>query len=302
MRSPSICIIYPYFGKWPEWFDLFFETLIKNESIEFLFYTDCNIQGYKANNVKFVTTSFETYVEQASKTLNVKLNFSSSYKLCDLRPFLGKIHQNEIRNFDFYGFGDIDLLFGNIRDFYTNEILKKYDVLSTHENILSGHLCLFRNIKLNREFGKNIGGWVEKLISPYYIGMDESLLTVYQKWSIREDIGILSKIYRRFFGLKFYLKEQYTTPFTPIPWIDESVNSAQPNVWQYKNGYITNNRDGNRKFLYIHFMNFKSSKYRHDGSLAPWDKKDKICFATAQDMKDGIVINPEGIFPVKNQL
>ena len=89
--------------------------------------------------------------------------------------------------------------------------------------------------------------------------------------------------------------EQYTTPFTSIPWIDASVNSHQPDEWFYKDGDITNSRDGQRKFIYLHFMNFKSSTYRHDGTKAPWEGLQSICFVSVVDMKKGIKIDNLGI-------
>ena len=46
-------------------------------------------------------------------------------------------------------------------------------------------------------------------------------------------------------------------------------------------------------------MNFKSSKYRHDGSVAPWEGFEKICFASKSDMLKGISINEKGIHPLK---
>jgi hypothetical protein len=299
MRTPSVCIVYPYFGFWPEWFNLFFDTLKQNTSIDFIFYTDCDFSNYSADNVKFNKTTFNQYIQKVSNSLNIDLNYTKVYKLCDLKPFYGLIHFEDFKNYDFYGFGDIDLLLGDVRSFITNKILSRYDVISTHQDIVSGHLCLMKNTRINREIGMQIGGWREKIMIDEHIGIDETLLDVIQKWKTRNDIGIITKIYRQLFGPKVYLKEQYTTPFTPIPWTDGSMNSNQPNTWYYINGEITNNRDKGKSFIYLHFMNFKSSKYRHDGTPAPWENKEKICFAKQEDMKTGIVINSDGIMPLK---
>ena len=99
-----------------------------------------------------------------------------------------------------------------------------------------------------------------------------------------------------------YMKEQYTTQFLPVPWIDGTLNSDQPDEWYYKNGDVTNNRDGDRKFIYIHFMNFKSSHWRHDGTKATWEDKTKICSATVDQVKAGIVINADGISPINKDI
>lgn len=94
---------------------------------------------------------------------------------------------------------------------------------------------------------------------------------------------------------KLYMVEQYATPFTSIPWLDDTLNSAQPDVWYYSDGAITNNRDASRNFMYLHFMNFKSSQWRQDGTKAPWVGKTNIFTANVEDMKKEIVIDRDGI-------
>jgi len=44
-------------------------------------------------------------------------------------------------------------------------------------------------------------------------------------------------------------------------------------------------------------MNFKSSRWRHDGTRAPWEGVNPICRASPRDMKTGIVIDESGIAP-----
>lgn len=41
----SITILIPYFGIFPEWAPLYFETLKRNHPINFFFYTDYNIEN-----------------------------------------------------------------------------------------------------------------------------------------------------------------------------------------------------------------------------------------------------------------
>lgn len=64
----------------------------------------------------------------------------SPYKLCDFRPIYGKLFQQYINGADFWGFGDIDLIYGDIRQFITENVLQNYDLISGW-----GHLTLVRN-------------------------------------------------------------------------------------------------------------------------------------------------------------
>ncbi len=300
MNPPSICILIPYFGDLPPWFPLFFDSLRRNSTIDFLFLTDASLQDYHAPNVKTQYMSFDAYGDLVHQRTGLSLHLQDPYKLCDIRPLFGWIHAEELKPYDFYGYADVDVVFGDIRSFYTNELLSKYDVFSTHAHILSGHFSLFRNTRVHWFMFEHIGGWEEKLQAEEYIGLDEMLLLAYQKWSqvIYPGLSFWRK-WRLRRGLpQLYMKEQYSTPFTPIPWIDGTTYADQPDTWFYQDGKITNNRDGNRTFLYLHFMNFKSSKYRHDGSSAPWIKSAHLLLPAGYHAQMGVRIDLDGIFPI----
>ena len=50
-----------------------------------------------------------------------------------------------IAGYDFWGIGDIDIVYGSIRNFMTEEILNNYDVISSRHDYITGSFCLFRN-------------------------------------------------------------------------------------------------------------------------------------------------------------
>ncbi len=301
----SIVFIIPYFGSFPEWAPLFFDTLRRNPGIDFLFYTDCETEGYDFPNVHFTKMSFEDYIQMAREKTGAEFKPANPYKLCDLRPLYPVVHYDDIKNYDFYGWVDMDLLLGDIRSFYTDDMMNKYDVLSTHANRISGHMALFRNSPKNRHMYKKIYDWRQKLAHPHFVGIDEHgitnayCMTIVDKLNEKYHLSFNNRLttwLKKQKTKRMFMLEQYTTPFVSIPWIDGSLNSEQPDEWYYKDGVITNTRDGDRRFMYLHFMNFKNSQWRHDGTKAPWEGMKNICHAQAQDMKSGIVINNEGIF------
>lgn len=303
----TISILIPYFGKFPEWFPLFFETLKRNSTINFIFYTDCDESNFSAPNVKFKKMSFSEYLDFVSQKLGFEFKTSYAYKLCDLRPFYAQIHYDDIKDYDFYGWTDLDLFFGDIRSFYTDDLLNKFDVFSTHGKRLSGHFSLFRNTIKNRMMYKRIYRRKEYLLEKEYMRLDENgltnayVMTIFDKINEKFNLS-LNNFFTKLFSSRLkkylYMKEQYTTPFTPIPWLDGSINSNQPDIWYYIDGKITNNRDGEREFMYLHFMNFKSSQWRHDGTKAPWEGNTKISYAKVSDMNKGIIISEKGILPI----
>lgn len=299
----KIAILVPYFGKWPEWIDLFFDSVERNPTIDFHFLTDCDMSVSQSKNVFFHEMTFAEYVKNAEEKIGITITIPNAYKICDLRPLFGVIHYDLIKNYDFFGWADVDLVFGDIRSFYTNDLLSNYEVFSTHSTRISGHLALIKNTAENRSKYLSIYKWQEALQNPKFVGIDEHGLTnaftntLFDKINDKFKLNINNFITRFFKNKKMkrlYMVEQYTTPFTPIKWIDGSVNSNQPNTWYYNNGVITNDRD-NRNFIYLHFMNFKSSQWRHDRTKAPWEGLNSIYHLNKGEFNKRIRIDTNGI-------
>lgn len=273
----SIAIIIPYFGQWPAWISLFFASCRCNKSIDFHLFTDLELPNGVGTdvNIHIHPTSFADYCSMASERLNIVFHPNKPYKLCDLRPYYGYIHQKELKDYDFWGFGDIDLVWGNIRDFYTEELLQRYDVLSTHADRLSGHLTLIRNSRYYTELPFGISNWQELLSSPDNHALDEIAFTrkLYHAaplmWKIHRHVFFRFRFrdewlaYNHFCHIfnrllkprRLYLKEQYTTPwFTDTEAVDpEIINRWR---WIYRDGHINDIYTGN-ELIYIHFLRLK---------------------------------------------
>jgi hypothetical protein len=147
----KICIVVCYFGKWPKWFNLYLKSCRYNPTVNWLFYTDCGKPKNAPDNVEFIKGTLEDFNNLVSKKLGFKINIKSKRQLCDLKPAYGVILEDYLKNHDFWGYGDIDLIYGNIRKFITDSILKEYDVVSAKKEYLVGHFTLFRNCdKINR--------------------------------------------------------------------------------------------------------------------------------------------------------
>lgn len=305
--TPAIVIVIPYFGEWDEYVPLFFETVRRNATIKFLVYTDCAMDGLEAPNITVTHLKMADYLTLVNYRTGVDFEPVTAYKLCDLRPLFGLIHEPEFRGFDFYGWCDVDLLLGDIRAFYSDQLLGRYDVFSTHGHGVSGHFALFRNIRRNRLMYRSIYHWREALRKREFVGIDEHGLTnayvmtpvdrLNEKFGFAID-NSASRALARWRSRGLYFHEEYTTPFVSRPWLDGSRGSAQPDVWHYRAGCVANSRDGERKFPYLHLMNFRSSRWRHDGTPAPWERLERYCFATPADLTCGVRIDASGIHPV----
>ena len=151
-------MLMPYFGGWPEWIKFYFKTCETNNTIDFVFFTDCEIPRNIPNNMKFIKISFYDYKMMFSRKLNINVEKITPYKICDFRPMFGFVHNDIIDGYDFFGYGDIDVVYGNLRKFLNEDVLKN-KVISTHSDRLSGHFALIENSEKYRNAFFNIPNW-----------------------------------------------------------------------------------------------------------------------------------------------
>jgi hypothetical protein len=313
MKNNKIAIILPYFGKWPKWIDMYFYSCSINSDIDYFFYTDCEEPKHNYQNLYFNFYSFSDYCSFVSDKLSIEFKPLSAYKLCDLKPFYGFIHKDEIQTYDFWGFGDIDLVFGEIQNFYSDKIILKYDILSTHSDRLSGHFALFRNTERNCNICFNIINWKEKLLDNEYVSIDENDMSNYIYPESVFFKKIYSKLIRRIFnwrdawviyynimnfvnnftnlkGRRLYFKEQHTTP---ILGTDGRSFQHDSDEWLYKEGKVFNVKN-NKEYIYLHFMIYKKNSFREEYF---W-KENFYNLPDSYDFSKGVKINKNGFFPI----
>lgn len=151
-----ICVIIPYLGKWPVYFDLFLKSIANHPTLHFYFYTDIKAHRPAYTNVRYIDTSVKKLSELFSHKVGFNCNISSAYKLCEFKPAYGHLFEDDIEAFTHWGFGDIDLIYGNIDQYITQYKLSQYDVLSFRKEYLSGALCIFKNDhEINRLYQKS---------------------------------------------------------------------------------------------------------------------------------------------------
>lgn len=283
MKKNRIAILIPYFGKWPPWIELYLYSCRKNKSIDWYFFTDCGDLSVDNDNVYFIETTFVAYCDAASEKLQINFQPKNPYKLCGLRPFYAFLHTDILEEYEFWGYGDIDIIWGNIASFYTDKVLDKYDVLSTHGDRLSGHLAIIRNTPKYSNLCFKIDNWKDKLHDQKAIPLDEQEFS----WLIYPQSKFITLVYSKiiykifnwsnswvlynyllqiFNALTFsrlrriYFKEQHTTPILSH---DGLTCKHDADTWYYKDGEMTNNKTS-EKYIYMHFMILKKNAIRPD--------------------------------------
>lgn len=161
-KKKSIAIIICYIGKLPWYFDYFAHSCKYNPSIDFFIVTDDTDYSKPVSaNVRFIYKTLSEINQLAKEKLELPVQITTGYKLCDFKPTYGILFSELLKGYDFWGHGDIDVIYGDIREFITTEVLEKNDLVSVRHDYVTGHFTLFRNInkmnelfKLSRDFRK----------------------------------------------------------------------------------------------------------------------------------------------------
>lgn len=262
----KVAQVIPYFGKWPEWIELYFYSCGKNSMVDFIFYTDCPLPKRRYKNTIFHQCSYGEYCELISKRLNIDYKCSKPYKLTDLKPFIGAIHEEELKGYDFWGMGDLDLVYGDLGLVVNDKNLERYDVVTTHNYHIAAHCCFCRNNDYYRNLCFRIESWKQKITNETPMSLDEG------EWSnlVCPHILAIRRIHKylfRPFGIHYFKVLDMLNPiFHKKVLLHEYWTSPQPQkdeLWRYDMSKIIDNN--NRELPYLHFLFFKKT---------PWLKTD----------------------------
>ena len=140
----SIAYIIPYFGKLPKNFPLWLLGCKCNPTVNWIILTDDKTIYDYPLNVRVIYTSYQNVVNRIKSHFNFEVLIDRPWRLSLFKPAYGEIFAEELQGYDFWGYCDIDLMWGNIRNFYTEDVLDHHDRVG-----FLGHSTLYRNNKEN---------------------------------------------------------------------------------------------------------------------------------------------------------
>jgi hypothetical protein len=110
------------------------------------------------------------------------------YKLCDFKPAYGYIFADYIKEYDFWGFGDIDVIYGNVRDFIREDLLLSYDFISVRDDYVTGFFSLLRNTDLMNTLFMRSKDYIKVYSESEYCRFDECAINIYHQLGYRVSI------------------------------------------------------------------------------------------------------------------
>ncbi len=172
----QIAAVVPHYGPLPRWFPLFLRAAGRNEWVHFFIVTDEKVSVTQPRNVSHVSVTPAEIERRVRETVSPGFRLSYAYKLCDVRPFYGIIFEDLFRNSRFWGYCDLDLVFGDLSPLLNSGRLDNADVYSADAGPVVGTFCLYRNNERMNTFAQTIPEYIPKLDSPEYESLDEKEL------------------------------------------------------------------------------------------------------------------------------
>lgn len=248
----SIVFIIPYFGKFPNYFKLWLESCRYNSTIDFLIFTNDKTYFEFPANVKVNYISFDDLKKLIQSKYDFEIVLPKAYKLCDFKPAYGEIFQDYIKEYDYWGYCDIDLIWGDIRKFITDDILTKNKRILTH-----GHCTVIEN-------SKAVNAYYRTLPTFNYVTFKRAFTTpmskFFDEWNITEGGGT-----------------SYIFKDNNIPMYDETTMF---DINYTKGNFKSGRRNDNGKKQYYLFDNGKlyqvSSYGKVEGMYAHFQKRKLI--------------------------
>ncbi|HJH77888.1 MAG TPA: hypothetical protein OIM43_12960 [Prevotellaceae bacterium] len=244
----SICYLVPYFGRLPKNFGLWLISCKANPTINWIIYTDDHTKYDYPQNIKVIYTTYDKIKNKIQSFYDFDISFERPWRLALMKSAYGEIFQDDIKDYDFWGYCDVDLMWGNIRKFYTEELLNRYNRIG-----FQGHSTLMRNTdennKIYRTIVPNKINYIDVFSGKSNMSFDENGMDTIFRY--------LSKEYYHQINFANLLK--YNTGFYLYAMPKEDAINNKYQIFTWKNGTLLrhyldeNDKIVNQEFCYIHF-------------------------------------------------
>jgi len=255
----SICYIVPYFGKLPPNFQLWLNTCETNKTIDWIVITNDRTGYNYPKNVKTYYLEFNEIKRIIQSHYDFDIKIDTYWCLSLFKPAYGEIFSEYLKNYDYWGHCDIDLLWGDIRKFITDDVLNKYERIG-----FQGHSTIYKNTKeVNTRYRTIVDGktnYIDVFSGKSKISFDENGM---------DDIYNYLKI--PFFNKTVFAHlsiSTYSFWIRYLPQKDDYKNRRQIFTWEkgkLLRYFIDQNEIHTEEYMYIHFFT-RPMKYKAKGN------------------------------------
>ncbi len=239
-------------GPLPSYFNYYTETCKKNKSIHYIIINDTISKTYHDENIEFIKLNLEELNAIVTESLKHKITLVNAWKINEVKPLFGKLFKEQLKDYDFWGWCDLDIIWGDVRSFLNEKMLGEYDVITSKTNWTAGHFTLLRNNEYCNNLYNANPGIIKLLNSTTYYAFEECC----HRWE--GEINSIEYLAKNNLNISMYdivknaeLKNEIQAHFKNI--IREY---PEPINYIYSNSKLTD-LDGNLEFMYYHLITVK---------------------------------------------
>jgi hypothetical protein len=246
------CFIVPFFGKFPNYFDLFLKSIEMNPEFDWLFFTDDTNYTFPPNT-KVYEMSFDQIKELFQSKIDFNISLEAPYKICDYRCAFGYLFKEYISEYEFWGYCDVDLVFGRIGKFIQDADYIKCDKIGH-----LGHFSLYRNSpEINMVF---------MFDQSYKTVFTNPQNFIFDEWHEHSINKLLLKNNKKINYLNSWADVYPYSSYFNLVRLDlkknEYITENKVRLFKWDNGRIFSVDAGNsEEFMYVHFQK-RSMEYR----------------------------------------
>ena len=243
----KVCFIICWFGKLPSYIPIWLKSCSYNPEYDFLLITDSGDRFLYPSNVKRISFNKERFIARVKERLIDKPSLKAPYRLCDYRPMYGVIFREELDGYDYWGYCDVDMVFGRIIEFLPIDEVYKYEAVFN-----AGHFTLIKNDSKMNNLYKCDGANFD-----YKIVMKKDAIFAFDETTGIQRIARFNKVNCKF-GIPYIETE---SKYTQLRSRMESTNpDHQAYYWENGNLYRVKHEENNvryQKIVYIHLQKRK---------------------------------------------
>jgi hypothetical protein len=202
-------------------------------------------------NVTVVPLSLSEIEGRVRKYVDSALSVDHAYKLCALKPFYALLFPELVEGYDFWGYCDIDLVFGNLSELLTADRLGQVDVFFADAHMVMGHFALYRNRPEINALAKRIPNYVKRIATKAHFASDEEGMTEVVaahpeiRWSMARSL--------RESQLTLTSRGQMMGRTSGV------LGDQHKGYWRAGRSFIESREHSPQEVLYLHFMGLKRS-------------------------------------------
>lgn len=240
----------------PAYTGLFLKSCANNQCIEATLILDRAPRLRFPSNVKWLIQSPEDIASRINRNLGLSLERVSGHKLCDFKPHYGLVFQEIIQMNPWWGFCDIDIMFGDLGPWVDLELKSDRDVITAHDRIVAGHFTIIRN---DRELLTRIAAMATR--SEHWESYHNPTCQMLDEYPFLDFIKTQRLRLQMAPSLPACLKKEYS-PYGITFRFDGSVAELPTPEYGFaiwRDGHITYTSDSraSAEVMYLHFMGTK---------------------------------------------